>query len=62
MKWRNNTRKKEVKEIVKELSLKYYKNEEFIVLLVKICIDNEIKNIKSTIEKYLQVCQIGVSK
>ena len=42
--------------IVEELSKKYCKSKKFIILLLKICKDNNIQNAKRSIEEYL-MCQ-----
>lgn len=41
------------KLIVEEICKKYGKSENFIILLTKICKDNNILDIKNTIEKIL---------
>jgi len=48
------------KEILKEIKSEYVVSEKYIKLLIKICKDNKIHNIKGRIKKYL-VCQKGVS-
>lgn len=48
--------KKENEEIVVEICKKYCKTENFILLLLKICKDNNIKNIKEVIEQNLNKC------
>ncbi len=55
--------KKMIEKISQELSKKYCKNERFIILLIKICLNNNIveeKHIKKEIENL--VCQNSVSK
>lgn len=37
---------------VEELSKKYCKSKDFILLLIKICKDNNVKNIKRKVENY----------
>lgn len=49
------------KEIVKEICKKYCKSEKFIVLLIKICKDNKIKNVYGNIEKELESVSKSVS-
>lgn len=47
-------KKKEVlDEKVKELSFKYCKNEKYILLLYKICLDLNVNDCNKTIEKFL---------
>ena len=46
--------------ILKEIKSEYVVSEKYIKLLIKICKDNKIHNIKGRIKKYL-VCQKGVS-
>lgn len=49
------------KEILEEIKRKYEVGEKYIKLLIKICKDNKIYNLKERIEKYLvcqKVCQI----
>lgn len=48
------------KEILEEIKSEYVVREKYIKLLIKICKDNKIYNIKERIKKYL-VCQKGVS-
>lgn len=48
--------KKYEDEIVGELSSRYCKTKDFIILLLKICKDNNIQNSKESIEQYL-MCQ-----
>lgn len=50
-------------EIVKEICKKYNKREEHVCLLIKICKDNKVKNIRQVLEEVLdssvsKVCQI----
>ncbi|MCI8487051.1 MAG: hypothetical protein HFJ20_08435 [Clostridia bacterium] len=42
--------------IVEELSRRYCKSKRFIVLLIKICEDNNIKDASNYIEKFLMKC------
>lgn len=43
-------------KIVEELSRRYCKSKNFIVLLIKICKDNNVKDTLTYIEKYLTKC------
>lgn len=43
------------KDVVSEISIKYCKSNKFILLLVKICKNNNVKNIRLQIERYLSV-------
>lgn len=42
--------------IVEELSRRYCKSKRLIVLLIKICKDNNVKDVPIYIEKYLTRC------
>lgn len=48
-------------KMITELSKKYCKSERFIILLVKICKENNINNIKEYLEKELKGVSKGVS-
>ncbi len=50
------------KIVVKEVAEKYGQNEKFIILLEKICEDNNIKNSKNIIENFLKGVSKGVSQ
>lgn len=47
------------KEILEEMCKKYCKRKRFILLLYKICRENNVNNIKKCIEEFLKQ---GVSK
>lgn len=47
---------KENGEIVEEICEKHCKTERLILLLIKICKDNNVKNIKKVIEQNLNRC------
>lgn len=47
-----------VVKVVEKMCKKYCKRRKFILLLIKICTDHNIKNIENYIEEYL----LGVSK
>lgn len=53
--------KKYEERIVEEICIKYCKTKKFIILLMKICKDNNIKNAKKYIEDYFSVSK-SVSK
>lgn len=47
--------------LVNELSYKYCKSQKFIILLIRICKDNNVEDLELFIENYLKSVSKGVS-
>ncbi len=45
--------KKILEEIVKEMKKKYNAREDFIKLLIRVCLDNNVYNVKNEIDMFL---------